>query len=59
MVKSDLTIEELAKELGRSENSILKNYKRTKENLAKKGIFISRSGTGKNAKYKIEYNYED
>ena len=50
-----LTLEDLAKELGRSENTLRVHFDRTKENLAKKGIIIERYGTGKTAKYTLEY----
>ena len=48
-------LEDLAKELGRSENTLRVHFDRTKENLAKKGIIIERYGTGKTAKYTLKY----
>lgn len=54
-----LTLEELAKEVGRSENTLLKNFKVTQERLAKRGIVITKYGMGKTAKYKVEYKAID
>lgn len=50
-----LTLEELAKEINRSPYTLEKHFERTKENLAKKGVFIERYGTGKNGKYTVNY----
>jgi hypothetical protein len=37
-----MTLEELAIRVGRSENTLKKNFLRTQKTLAKKGIFIKR-----------------
>lgn len=58
MEQKFLTLEELAKEVGRSVNT-LKHFNRTKENLAKKGIIINRYGTGSSAKYTVEYRLKE
>ena len=54
-----LTLEELAKEVGRAESTLKKNFKTTKANLAKKGVIIERYGSGSSAKYTVEYRKED
>lgn len=50
-----MTITELCKLLGKSETTLLHNFTRTKENLAKKGIIIEKNGTGKTADYTLSY----
>ena len=50
-----MNLYELAQYFGYSEASLKANYKRTVNNLAKKGIFIIKTGYGDNAKYKIKY----
>jgi hypothetical protein len=46
--------------LGKSKVTIQKNFSRTKENLAKKGIILERVVEGKNKLFTIEYkNRED
>lgn len=50
-----MTLEELCNEIGRSENTILKHFKRTQETLAKQGIYIEKYGAGRTAKYTLEY----
>ncbi len=54
-----LTLEELAKEVGRAESTLKKNFKTTKANLEKKGVIINRYGTGSSAKYTVEYKIEE
>ena len=54
-----LTLEELAKEIDRSPDTLRKHFDRTKENLAKKGIYIERYGSGKTGKYTINYGVKE
>ena len=39
-----MTLEEVAERLGRSPNTIKKNFKRTQETLAKQGVSLTKSG---------------
>ena len=50
-----MTLQEVCKILGKSENTLITNFKRTKENLEKKGIILIKEGIGKNANYIIQY----
>lgn len=50
-----MTLQELCQMTGKSENTLKNSFNRTKENLAKKGIFISKIGRGENAEYFLEY----
>ena len=50
-----MTLQEVCRVLGKSEGTIKKNFKRTQENLAKKGIILTRAGIGETAIYKVEY----
>ena len=50
-----MTLEELAQILGKSEITLISSFKRTQENLKKKGILITKIGRGKNADYQILY----
>ena len=50
-----MTLREVAHLLGMKENTIYKNLRRTQDNLRKKGIYLSRWGTGKDADYELEY----
>lgn len=50
-----MNLKELAQYFGYSETSLKANYKRTVNNLAKKGIYVIKNGYGNNAKYKIIY----
>lgn len=50
-----MTLKEAAQQLGKSENTIYKNFKRTQETLEKYGIILTRWGRGKTADYQIEY----
>lgn len=50
-----MTLQEVCKILGRSERTLITSFNRTKENLAKKGIILIKTGVGKNADYQIEY----
>ncbi len=47
-----MTLEELAIRVGRSENTLKKNFPRTQKALAKKGIFIKKEC---DKSYSIEY----
>ena len=50
-----MTLEELSKRIGRSEQTLACHFQRTKENLAKKGIHIEKYGSGKTAEYTLKY----
>lgn len=50
-----MTLKEAAQQLGVSENTLYKNFKRTQETLEKYGIVVTRWGRGKTADYQIEY----
>ena len=50
-----MTLEELSKRIGRSEQTLACHFQRTKENLAKKGIYIEKYGSGKTAEYTLKY----
>ena len=51
-----MTLQEVAQQLGKSESTIYKNFKRTQESLLKKGIILTRWGTDD---YEIEYEEEE
>mgnify|MGYP006324080231 CR=1 FL=1 len=51
-----MTLEEAALQLGKDKSTIYKNFKRTQDNLRKKGIILSRWGRGKDVEYEIEYD---
>jgi AraC-like DNA-binding protein len=50
-----MTLKEVARQLGKSENTIYKNFNVTQENLAKKGILLMKWGRGKTLEYELEY----
>lgn len=50
-----MTLQEVCKILGRSETTLITSFKRTQENLAKKGIILVKTGVGKKANYEILY----
>lgn len=50
-----MTLQEVCKVLGKSESTIKNAFKRTQDNLAKKGIILTKEGTGKDAIYEISY----
>lgn len=50
-----MTLKEVCKILGKSETTLITSFKRTQENLAKKGIVLTKNGVGKNANYTITY----
>ena len=53
-----MTLQEVCKILGKSETTLIGSFKRTQENLAKKGIFLIKEGQGKKANYTIIYDNE-
>lgn len=50
-----MTLKEVALLLGKSESTIARNFRRTQENLKKKGILLMKWGEGKDADYEVEY----
>lgn len=50
-----MTLQELCQMTGKSENTLKNSFNRTKDNLAKKGILISKIGRGENTEYFLEY----
>ena len=50
-----MTLEEVCKVLGKSEITLINAFKRTQENLKKKGIILLKEGYGKKANYTIIY----
>ena len=53
-----MTLKEVAKKLGRSEKTLRTQFKRTQENLKKKGIILIKNGYGDNADFQIIYEEE-
>ena len=53
-----MTLQEVCKFLGKSETTLITSFNRTQENLAKKGILLTKKGRGKKAIYNIEYKEE-
>ena len=51
-----MTLREVAQQLGQSESTIYKNFKRTQETLKKKGIILTKWGVDD---YEIEYEEQD
>lgn len=51
-----MTLQEVAQQLGKSESTIYRNFKRTQETLLKKGIILTRWGPDD---YEIEYEDSD
>jgi predicted transcriptional regulator len=54
-----MTLQEVSQKLGKSEATIYKNFKRTQETLAKKGIILKREGKGETVSYSIEYENKE
>ena len=54
-----MTLQEVCKILGKSETTLVSSFKRTKENLEKKGIILTKEGYGKKAQFYIEYKDKD
>ena len=50
-----MTLQEVCKILGKSESTLQNSFKRTQENLRKKGIILEKEGIGKTAIYTITY----
>ena len=50
-----MTLKEVCKILGKSEITLITSFKRTQENLRKKGIILIKEGQGKKANYIIKY----
>lgn len=53
-----MTLEEIAMRLGKSEITLRTKFKRTQENLRKKGILLIKTGYGEKADYQIIYEKE-
>lgn len=53
-----MTLEEVAMRLGKSEVTLRTKFKRTQENLQKKGIILIKTGYGDKADYQIIYQKE-
>lgn len=54
-----MTLQEVCKILGKSETTLIASFKRTQQNLKKKGILLIKNGVGKNADYQIIYEKDD
>lgn len=54
-----MTLREVCKVLGKSETTLITSFKRTQENLKKKGIILTKEGQGKKANYTISYIEDD
>ena len=54
-----MTLQEVCKILGKSETTLIASFKRTQENLKKKGIILIKTGIGKSANYQIKYMEDD
>lgn len=54
-----MTLQEVCKILGKSETTLIGSFKRTQENLRKKGIILLKEGQGKKANYTIIYEEND
>ena len=50
-----MTLQEVCRVLGKSESTLKKSFKRTQENLAKKGIILTKTGIGETAIYEVAY----
>lgn len=50
-----MTLQEVCKVLGKSESTLINTFKRTQNNLRKKGIILLKEGYGKKANYTIIY----
>ena len=53
-----MTLQEVCKILGKSEITLINAFKRTQENLKKKGIILIKTGYGDKADYQIIYEKE-
>ena len=50
-----MNLREVCKILGKRETTLITSFKRTQENLKKKGIILLKEGQGKKANYTIIY----
>ena len=50
-----MNLQEVCRILGKSETTLIGSFKRTQENLKKKGIILLKEGQGKKANYTIIY----
>lgn len=50
-----MTLKEVCQRLGKSETTLITSFKRTQQNLKKKGIILIKEGKGKTANYTIIY----
>lgn len=53
-----MTLQEVCRILGKSETTLISSFKRTQENLKKKGIILIKEGQGRTANYTIIYDKE-
>lgn len=53
-----MTLKDVAMRLGKSEVTLRTKFKRTQENLKKKGIILIKTGYGDKADYQIIYQKE-
>ena len=53
------TIEELADALGKSCNSLKAHFKQQQQYLKEHGIIITKYGRGQNARYTLDYGYDE
>ena len=51
-----MTLQELCKEINRSQNTLKRSFNRTVEVFKKKGILITKTGIGDKADYQIIYD---
>lgn len=54
-----LTLDEICKELNRRPSAFTTNWCITQQRMRKKNIFVERYGTGKDAKFTVEYKVEE
>ena len=54
-----MNLQEVCKILGKSETTLIGSFKRTQENLKKKGIILIKEGQGKKANYTVIYEKDD
>lgn len=54
-----MTLEETMKQLNLSECTLKHHFKRTQENLAKRGIILTKTGVKEYTRYEIEYRTKE
>lgn len=54
-----MTLQEVCQILGKSETTLISSFNRTKKNLEKKGIILTKQGEGQKAAYDIQYKERD